>query len=297
MAYEMNAEGDNGVTQRTTMDNLGITGPAGSSTVILLVRGDFPYPYPNPYIDVAGIQASGNNNAPGVVGYNFGGPTSTGVGVAGISQVVPVIVGSHAPSRTFPPIDPLLRLTAGVYGFCQAGPGVLGIGSDAENPTTYGLPPANAGTGVVGRGGNAALAVTQTPPPSSNLPPITNPALPAGPGVVGLGGVTPMPTADIVNGAGIVGVGGRGGVFGSTTNRTAQLRLVPGPPQGGKPLLPTSGELGDLYVTTIPNPLGANMPGPPVMFMCVSPSTSSAIAMWVPFTVGPPQQGGTTPHS
>jgi hypothetical protein len=297
MSYEMNAEGDNGVRSRTTIDNLGITGPAGSSTVILLVRGDFPYPYPNPYIDVAGIQASGNNNAPGVVGYNFGGPRSTGVGVAGISQVVPITVGNEAPSRTFPSIDSLLRFTAGVYGFCQAGPGVLGIGSDADNPTTYGASPVSAGTGVVGMGGSGAFATTQNPPPSSTLPPITNPALPAGAGIVGLGSIAPMPAADVVNGAGVVGVGDRGGVFGSITSTTAQLRLIPGPPPGGTPLLPTSGQIGDLYITTIPNPVAANVPGPPVMFMCVSPSTTSAVASWVPFTVGTPQQGGTTPHS
>lgn len=201
MSYEMNAEGNNGVTQMTTIDNLGITGP-GDSTVILLVRGDVPYPYPNPYIDVAGIQASGNNSAPGVVGYNFGGEVSLGVGVAGISQVVGVELGG-VPTRAFPSIDPLTTLTAGVYGFCEGGPGVLGQGSDALN-TVYGDPPVAAGMGVVGQGGKSTPATTLT---ADGLPPVTNPALPAGAGVVGLGENASMPDPEVINGVGIVGVG------------------------------------------------------------------------------------------
>lgn len=298
MSYALNAEGDNGVRQATNISNLGITAPTSDPT-ILLVRGDVPSPYPNPYIDIAGIQASGNNNAPGVVGYNFGGIDSTGVGVAGVSKVVPVAVG-RVPSRTFPPIDPFLTVTAGVYGYCQAGPGVLGQGSDATNPHFQGAPPIAAGTGVVGLGGKSAAAFTSKDPPTND------PALPGGAGVVGLGGSASMPAANVVNGVGVVGIGsplgnnsypGRGGVFGST-GYAGQLRLIPGPPTKQKPLLPVSGEVGDLYITaTAPVGKTPKGPGPITMFLCISSGVKTVAATWVPLLVGAAQTGGTTPTS
>jgi hypothetical protein len=210
---------------------------------------------------------------------------------------------SPIPTRPFPAVDPLLTITAGVYGFCQSGPGVLGQGSDADNPTSYGEAPVGAGSGVVGMGGNATAATTVTMPPN---PPVTNPALPGGAGVVGLGGNAAMPAAGILGGTGVVGIGspmqagselpGRGGVFG-VTGYAAQVRLIPGPPPFEKPLLPVFGEVGDLYITRVPNPQSAHLPGLPVMFMCVIPTTTKEPAMWVPFVVGPQQRGGSTPHA
>jgi hypothetical protein len=114
-----------------------------------------------------------------------------------------------------------------------------------------------------------------------------------------------MPTADVVNGVGVVGIGsplgndsypGRGGVFGST-GYAAQLRLIPGPAKQ-KPLLPVSGEVGDLYVTlTAPVGKKPKGPGPLTMFLCVSSGVKTVAAIWVPLLVGPVQNGGTTPTS
>jgi hypothetical protein len=302
MPYHLNAEGDNGVRIATTLDNLGMVGP-NNTPVILRVRGDVPSPYPNPYIDAAGIEASGNNEAPGIVGYNFGGLVSLGVGVAGISQGASVGVGLGSYYRDFPSFEPLIRETAGVYGFCQAGPGVSGRGSDAVNDSyPFPDPSAAAGTGVIGKGGNGAPAVNF--PADGSNPAVSKPVAPGGAGVVGLGGGALMPTADARNGAGVVGVGsplqngsypGRGGVFAST-GYAAQVRLIPGPPTNEQPRLPVSGEVGDLYITGTVNPL-ANLPGgPPVMFMCITPGQGKVAATWVPFQVGPPQRGGTVPE-
>jgi len=291
----LNAQGNNGVRATTTIDNLGIL---SGYPAILLVRGDVAYPEPNPYIDVVGIQATGNGRAPGVVGYTFNGG---GVGVAGINQVAPVGVGIGPPTRMIPSIDPLFKQFAGVYGYCEVGFGVVGEGSNASNPSSQAQSPTTAGTGVVGQGGKSAPATEAT---LEGLPPIINPALPGGAGVVGLGGSASMPTADVINGAGVVGLGsplgngyspGRGGVFGSS-GYAAQLRLIPGPPPNEQPLLPSIGEVGDLYITSNTEIVdGRPAGGIPIMFMCIRPGVATTPATWVPFLIGPPQNGGTAP--
>jgi hypothetical protein len=249
MAYEMNAEGVNGVASITIIStDPGWNVLSGSLMVLMDATGGLG---PLPPVAVSALQCNGFGNAPAVMGNG-----NNAAGVVGVTAFTP-------PPPSLPPLSPPpgTGTNAGVFG-------------TALNQTA---------TGVLGAAGS-----------------IADPTMPAGAGVVGLGGNTPMPTGDIANGAGVVGVGApelrRGGVFGSI-GFVAQLRLIPGPPKGDNPMLPVRGEVGDLYITTTPAPLGADLPGLPVMFMCVAASTKSDPAMRVPFVVGTEQQGGKTPHA
>ena len=186
--------------------------------------------------------------------------------ILGNGEGSPGVVGVTA----FVPPDPSVIPLTPPVGF-GINAGVLGV---ASNQT---------GVGVLGEAG-----------------PITDPTVPAGAGVVGLGGNAAIPAGDAATGAGVLGIGaprqhgvapGRGGVFGST-GHAAQLRLIPGPPPGDKPMLPLDGKVGDLYITRTSNPQGAHLPGTPMMFMCVTESTTTEAAMWVPFQVGAALKGG-----
>jgi hypothetical protein len=66
----------------------------------------------------------------------------------------------------------------------------------------------------------------------------------------------------------------------------AQLRLIP----SANAKLPATGQIGDLYVRIFLPPGG----GPIVtMHLCVQPSDGGGLsAMWAPFSLGAPQQGG-----
>jgi hypothetical protein len=252
MAYEMNAEGVNGVANITIIStDAGWTVVSGGVMVLMdATGGPAPLGTPPP-TDVTALQCNGFGKLPAVVGNGQGAP-----GVVGVTAFV-------APAPGVIPLAP--PVGSGVNA------GVLGV---ASNQT---------GVGVLGEAG-----------------PITDPIVPAGAGVVGLGGNAPMPAADAVTGAGVVGIGaprqhgvdpGRGGVFGSI-GFAAQLRLIPGPPPGEKPILPVDGKIGDLYLTQGASPQGADLPGPPSLFMCVAANTKAKPAMWVPFQVGAPVAGG-----
>ncbi len=257
MAYEMNAEGVNGVASLTIISiDAGWNLLSGQLMVLMdATGGPAALGGTPPPTDVTALQCNGFGKLPAIVGDGESGP-----GVLGVTAFSPPAPGG---TPTTPPL-----------GF-NTSAGVLGV---ALNQT---------GVGVLGEAG-----------------PITDPAMPAGAGVIGLGGNAPMPFGDAATGAGVVGIGaprqhgvapGRGGVFAST-GYAAQLRLIPGPPPLEKPFLPVDGELGDLYVTRTTSRQGPDVPGPLVMFMCVAANTKSKVAMWVPFTVGPEQAGGSTPH-
>jgi hypothetical protein len=257
MGYEMNAEGINGVADLTIISvDAGWSVASGPTMLLMDATGGGPPPLGTP--PPTDVTALQCNG--------FGKLPA----ILGNGENAPGVVGVTA----FSPPDPSVISLAPPVGF-DTNAAVLGV---ALNQT---------GTGVLGLAG-----------------PITDPTSPAGPGVVGLAGGAPMPPGEVTSGAGVAGIGsplqhgvppGRGGVFGSTSYM-AQLRLIPGPPPMEKPLLPFFGDVGDLYVTRTPNPQGAHLPGPPLIFMCVTPNLKTEPAMWAPFTFGPEQKGGTTPH-
>jgi hypothetical protein len=208
MAYDMNAEGINGVQQTTVITvNVGGGGwiepppspPVPNGNVLLFV-GAGPQGGGTP--NLAALQCIGNEMGPGVIGQAIGpfGLGVGGVGVAGLSQL------------NDDPVEALglvITQTAGVFGQCDGGPGVLGKGGAAQNPPTDGGlsdSPINAGTGVVGRGGKAAEAVSNPIPGAS---PATLPALPAGAGVVGAAGGAAIHDERLPR-MGVVGVGSPG---------------------------------------------------------------------------------------
>jgi hypothetical protein len=255
MAYEMNAEGVNGVANLTIIStDAGWTVVSGQLMVLMdATGGPAPLGTPPP-TDVTALQCNGFGKMPAMVGNGQSAP-----GVVGVTAFTP-------------PAPGVIPLTPPI-GF-DTNAGVFGV---ASNQT---------GVGVLGEAG-----------------PITDPKVPAGAGIVGLGGNAPMPIGDVMTGAGVVGIGaprqhgvapGRGGVFGAT-GYAAQLRLIPGPPPGEKPMLPVDGKIGDLYLTRTPDPQGAVVPGPPMMFICITESTTAKPAMWAPFLVGGELPGGSTP--
>jgi hypothetical protein len=309
MAYEMNAEGTNGVQQTTYLiNNTGGGGwifppplpdgplpPQNNGSVVLLisaVQGE-----PNP--DLAALQCLGTGKGAGVIGQSTGGEFGSagpGVGVAGFN-----VTGMHLDGSTLVPNDTpaftfntSLEQTAGVFGLCDGGPGVKGQGGDALNALDNfpNLDPIAAGFGVLGIGGKGAAASTENG--STKFP-----ALPAGAGVIGVAGGAHLPDPALTEATGVVGIGspaangfdpGRGGVFGSAGN-IAQAQLIP-VPSGAR--LPEGGRFGDLYVTLIETQApgkGAELKA--YIFLCVVPgSPPSTKAQWAPFILGGTTQSG-----
>jgi hypothetical protein len=78
---------------------------------------------------------------------------------------------------------------------------------------------------------------------------------------------------------------GFGGSLLASLDSLAQLRLIP----SANAKLPATGQIGDLYVNikdTAPLPIVS-------MYLCVQPSNGGGrSAMWAPFSLGAPQQGG-----
>ena len=294
MAYEMNAEGINGVQQTTFLVvNTGGGGwilppPTSNGSVLLFISAIEGEPFP----DLAALQCLGTGKGAGVIAQSSGGAfgdTGPGVGVAGFN-----VTGLNRNNPTFT-FNRSTEVTAGVFGECDGGPGVMGQGGDAINPPND-FPnnsPVDAGFGVIGLGGKGAAASTETI--ESGV--VKFPALPAGAGVVGVAGGASMPNPAFAEGTGVVGIGspaahgfdpGRGGVFGSAGNM-AQAQLIPAP--GGRTTLPTAGRFGDLYAILVNNLT--------TLFLCVSPSdphtTPVTVAQWAPFILGATQSGGHAP--
>jgi hypothetical protein len=314
MAYEMNAEGTNGVQQTTYLiNNTGGGGwifppplpdgplpPQNNGSVLLLisaVQGE-----PNP--DLAALQCLGTGKGPGVIGQSTGGEFGTagpGVGVAGFN-----ITGMHFEGTSLVPsntptfaFNQSLAQTAGVFGLCDGGPGVKGQGGDALNLST-GFPNLGviaAGLGVFGIGGRGAPASTE------NDGSIKFPALPPGAGVIGVAGGASPPDPSLAQATGVIGRGspaangfdpGRGGVFGSDGN-IAQAQLMPAP---GGAALPEVGRFGDLYMAIIETELPGKNGAEPMayLFLCVvAGSPPSTKAQWAPFILGATQSGGNLP--
>jgi len=285
MAYDMNAEGINGVQQTTYLVNN--TGGGGWILPPPMADG-FALLYVNAYQGfadpaLAAVQGVGNGSGPGVIGSVANGPgfPDTGAGVAGFNLFL-VTDGA----------GPLLKAAtqkAGVYGECDFGPGVKGQGGNAQS--SFPDLPITAGDGVLGIGGLSAPASTTTPAQGQTINLL---AKPAGVGVIGLGGGASAPAATA--GTGVVGMGapaqnnfeaGRGAIFGSAGN-VAQLQLVPA--TSTTEPLPLTGLFGDLYLS--------NHGGAPALFLCVQPSVVKppSPALWVQlgFTGGL-QPGGKPP--
>jgi hypothetical protein len=323
MAYEMDAEGVNGVQQTTII----CVNEGGGGWINPLPT---PVPLPSQPIneaavlfvtavgegggDLVALQCAGNGKGAGVIGQATGagvaGP-GVGVGVAGFNIAAGDADAEPAasPQNIF---EAAAEQVAGVFGQCDGGPGVKGKGGHARNPSNPKNNPVAAGTGVMGFGGLAAAA--------SIIDGVHHRALPAGAGVVGVAGgavIAEVIVRESIAGTGVVGIGspaeqgfepGRGGIFGSTpastpgdplvlTDNIAQIQLVP----AQAPVLPRNGRAGDLYVTWIQG----SIPGTPVpvsgylahMFLCVVPSDSASgkVAQWAPFILGAPQPGGHAP--
>jgi hypothetical protein len=206
MAYDMNAEGVNGVQQTTyIINNTGGGGwifpfplpdgalpPQNNGSVLVLisaVQGE-----PNP--DLAALQCLGTGKGAGVIGQSSGGEFGTagpGVGVAGFNVTGmhldgATLVSSETPTFTF---NQSLEQTAGVFGLCDGDPGVKGQGGNALNALGDfpNLDPIAAGLGVIGIGGKGAAASTDSDGSTS----FKFPALPAGAGVIGVAGGAPLP--------------------------------------------------------------------------------------------------------
>lgn len=210
--------------------------------------------------------------------------------------------------------------SAGVKG--RGLQGVYGLGANRSR---------NDGTGVLGEGYQEAFGVTGLCLSSdqrtglghaagvigaSNGSSASHPSKPGtllGAGVVGLSkthllislddpNLLPLPTTETppdgegtgVWGASGTGVGvhgqsqsGRGGVFESA--RIAQLRLVPS--VNPNPVLPATGEFGDLYLVVTGHLEGHSSA---TLYMCVRPGdvTPSSPAWWAPFQLGRVEVGG-----
>ena len=300
MAYDMNAEGINGVQQTTYLINNQNGGgwirppapPNGSlpsniqNGFVLLAVNAVQGPLLLPTPDLAGVQCTGCGKGAGVIGQvgaAVGLFTGPGVGVAGFN-----VGGTQSKVDGSFQFNASTEQTAGVFGECDGGPGVKGRGGDAQ-ATDFGGNFIPSGNGVLGVGGNSLAAAKATDKNAGN------PMVPPGAGVIGVAGNAITPADDITSGTGVVGVGsgaangfepGRGGMFSSAGN-CAQVQLVPPSAPAGKLTLPKSGGIGDLYVTV--NPL-------PTVFLCVEGgSSTSTPAQWAPLIMGPPQPGGATP--
>jgi hypothetical protein len=218
MAYDMNAEGINGVQQSTSIViNVGgggwiIPPPIADGGVgvpngfaVLFVTGDQTGGGTAP-VDLVAVQAVGGNAGPGVIGLGK-------VGVAGFSNSAGFIGGSTDWAGF---VSQTSGMNAGVFGQSEdQAPGVLGQGGGASNPIS--LPPSGsgipdptstpAGTGVVGIGGAPAAATTAKSEPPGPIVTQDFPPVPAGPGVVGAAGGAMIPMDGSINSAGVVGIG------------------------------------------------------------------------------------------
>ena len=305
MSYEMNAEGVNGVQQTTYM----VVNTGGGGWIIPPPPPDVPLPQVNgsallfvsaiqgePNPTLAAVQGLGCTGGPGVIGQTETGPfggSHSGVGVAGFN-----ISGENVTNGTTA-FNRSLGQMAGVFGECDGGPGVKGQGGKAIN-TSIGeffsggaLP---AGIGVLGVGGLGAAANQEQDPTDPNK--LTEiPAMPAQSGVIGLGGGAPMPPDSQTNSTGVVGMGSPA-ANGFDAGRGGVFGSVGNVaqlrlilPPGAAPNLPMSGRLGDLY-------FNANG-GRAALFICVLPSnetlTPPTPALWAPFIMGVVQTGGTPP--
>jgi hypothetical protein len=206
MAYEMNAEGINGVQQTTIIAvNVGgggwtepppaVPGENNLNAVLFVSAQSGGGITPT----LTALHCMGNESGPGVIGQATGpfGLDEGGVGVAGFSQLGndPTAVMALA-----------VKQTAGVFGQCDGGPGVKGQGGHAQNPPTQdgqSDKPIVAGTGVIGMGGAATAAKTEIL--TAGMPK-TFPALPGGAGVVGAAGDAKIPHT-VFPGNGVVGMG------------------------------------------------------------------------------------------
>ena len=299
MAYEMNAEGINGVQQTTYLTFNSGAGPnwivppfPANASVMFFINA---YPVLE---SVGGVQSLGVNASPGVVGQTLSidAVVGPGVGVGGYNvQGFSKIDGSYS-------FNTSKNEMAGVYGECDGGPGVKGRGGNAvtdQKVLNWG-PAVAAGVGVLGIGGASAPATTgpssgeQVGAPKT----IKLEAQPPGEGVIGLGGRAKAPID--TGGTGVVGIGApaansfdaaRGAVFGAGGN-CAQLQLIPVAPAGSAlyPDLPLKGNLGDIWVGLLGKVNAA-------MYLCVFPhafeGTKLIPAAWAPFTLGKAQPGGT----
>jgi hypothetical protein len=294
MAYDMNAEGINGVQQTTYLvNNTGGGGwtlppPLANGSVLLFVNGT-----QGGSVDLAGVQAMGNGKGAGIIGQTSTLFTGPGVGVAGYN--VSGFDGGVSRTDGQWAFNHSRVHTAGVYGECDnGGIGVQGQGGDAIKAGDFpNVSPMPAGVGVLGVGGKSAPASSvQLDTQVSNFP-----AQAAGTGVIGLGGDATAP--DDNSGTGVVGMGApaantfaaaRGGIFGSAGN-VAQVQLIPAAAPRGTPNLPATGRPGDLYVTVIGEVT--------TLFLCTNPgdptSSPAVPPIWAPIIMGPGQIGGNPP--
>jgi hypothetical protein len=294
MAYDMNAEGINGVQQTTYLvNNTGGGGwieppPLANGSALLFVDAN-----QGGTVDLVGVQSLGNGKGAGVIGQTSTVFTGPGVGVAGFN--VAGFDGGVSRTDGQWAFDQATKHTAGVYGECDnGGIGVQGQGGNAIKAGDFpDILPMPAGVGVVGIGGkSAAASSTQVENSRQSFP-----AQAPGTGVIGLGGGATAP--DDNDGTGVVGMGApaahtfpasRGGIFGSDGN-CAQLQLIPAFAPHGTPRLPATGRAGDLYCTV----LG----GVTTLFLCTDPGDSTATPavppIWAPLVMGPGQIGGHAP--
>jgi hypothetical protein len=248
--------------------------------------------------DTYGARGSCDGGGPGVIGQadiagdprfltSFGSDFSgaKGVGVLGMGSRNGVygLAQSSTPEDITGVLAEGYKGAFGVTGVSFDGPvrnelghgaGVIGA-SNADSQRDPSKPNKRLGAGVVGLSLNSIS--TSLEPALHHLPDPKKVPDGTGTGVWGASG----------SGTGIHGESnsGRGAVFEST--KIAQLRLVP--LLDPHPNLPETGELGDLYVVSVPDP---NHILRTFMFLCVKPS-GITVAEWAPFELGSSLTGGS----